>query len=190
MSIKTGKIGSVADNSLHASNFPSKNPVARCNQVNEGVFTMKIRSTFHASVFLIAVFVFSMPVVIFAQQNAEVPASKATIEPDKLQAIVATAKADAERDVNGVIWFAGSFLGSVVGGTVVVYSCGTYALASATADIAGSCLGGEAGSVDSTPFLFIGGCGLALFSLPIAYALLDTPSPASRTTLGQITRVR
>ncbi len=146
---------------------------------------MKTRSTFHASVFLMAVSVFSMPIVTLAEQNAEVPASRATIEPDKLQAIVATAKADAERDVNGVIWFAGSFLGSVVGGTVAVYSCGTYALASVTADIAGSCLGGEAGSVDSTPFLLIGGCGLALFSLPIAYALLDTQSPPPERLLGK-----
>ena len=134
---------------------------------------MKIRSTFHASVFLIAVLVFSLPVVTLAQQNAEVPASEATIEPDKLQAIVATAKADAERDVNGAIWFAGSFLGSAVGGTVAVYSCGVYILVSA--------FGGDG----SAPILLAGGCGLALFSLPIAYAILDTPSPPPERLLGK-----
>ena len=145
---------------------------------------MKMRSTFQASVFLMAVLVFSMPVVTLAQQNAEIPVSKATIEPDKLQAIVATAKADAERDVNEVIWFAGSFLGSAVGGLVVVSSCTAYVCLSAQVDVFSS-IDGESSSVDASLYLLASGCGLALFSLPIAYAILNTPSPPPERLLGK-----
>ena len=86
---------------------------------------MKINSTFHVSVFLMAVLVFSMPFVTLAQQNAEVADTKSTIERDtksENQPLIATAKADAERDVKvdfgdyeKFLWFSVGFGCSVFG---------------------------------------------------------------------------
>ena len=66
---------------------------------------MKIDSTFRIFAFLMAVLIFSMPVIIFAQQNPI--ETKATIEvAAKAQAII-----DAENDANKTGWFmAGCFL--------------------------------------------------------------------------------
>lgn len=144
---------------------------------------MKISSMFHVSALLMAVLVFSTPFVSFAQQNAEVPASKATTAPDTLPdetlvAIVRKAKADAERDVNEVIWFAGGFLGGAVGGGVIFYSILGYSLVSS--------IGGEASNTDPMPFLCcVGGLGLALGSLPIVFGKLNTPSPPPGRLLGK-----
>ena len=60
---------------------------------------MKIRSTFHVQVLVMAVLTFSMPFVTLAQQ--------ASMEAEA----VAVAEADAEADVNKPLWyFAGCFL--------------------------------------------------------------------------------
>ncbi|MDE0087439.1 MAG: hypothetical protein OXU23_17085 [Candidatus Poribacteria bacterium] len=68
---------------------------------------MKINSTFHILVLLMAVLVFGMPFVTFAQQNSE----------------QAQAMADAERDVtidvNSELWFFGGCLGGIF---VLVFS--------------------------------------------------------------------
>ena len=131
------------------------------------------------SIFLIAALVFSTPITIFAQQDAEVPAAKATIEPDKLQAIMAAARVDAKRDVNESRWIAGSCLGSTIGIALVGGSFAIYA----GGEIARSSCGGA--PVDRVPFFFPIGCGLALSSLPIVYATSAPPSPSPERLLGK-----
>ena len=73
---------------------------------------MKITSTFHVSVLLVAVLTFSMPFVTFAQQAA--------VQAEQTKAI-----ADAERDaaarVNKTLWFSVGCLTTVIG-TVLAYS--------------------------------------------------------------------
>ena len=86
---------------------------------------MRINSTFHLSVFLMAVLVFSMPFGTLAQQNTEVADTKSTIEREtkaEKQPLIATAKADAERDVKvdfgdyeRLLWFSAGFGCSVFG---------------------------------------------------------------------------
>ena len=95
-------------------------------------------STFLMSIFLIAALVFSTPITIFAQQDAEVPAAKATIEPDKLLVIMAAARVDAERDVNELKWIAGSCLG----GTIGIAGIGGLAIVHVAEGISSSCSGG------------------------------------------------
>ena len=77
---------------------------------------MKIRSTFHMLVFLMAVLTFSMPFVTLAQQNIE-PA-EATTDAERA-AMVAKAAADAERDAQAdtdtAFWFIVGCFGSVLG---------------------------------------------------------------------------
>ena len=66
---------------------------------------MKIDSTFRVFAFLMTVLIFSMPVIIFAQQNPT--ETKATIEAEAR----AQAVADAENDTNKTAWFkTGCFL--------------------------------------------------------------------------------
>ena len=64
---------------------------------------MKIYSMFHRFVFLMAVLIFSMPLVTLAQENL-VPAK-----------IVAAAEAHAETDINKTAWFVTGCFGSVFG---------------------------------------------------------------------------
>ena len=86
---------------------------------------MKVRSTFYASVFLMAVLVFSMPFVTLAQQNSEIADTKSAAVGDtksENQLLIATAKADAERDVKvdfgnyeQLLWFSAGFGCSIFG---------------------------------------------------------------------------
>ena len=141
---------------------------------------MKIRPTFYVSALLmVAVLVFNAPLVTFAQQNAEVPAAKTTIAPDQLQTIMATAKADAEKDVNEVIWVASGFLGFTVGGTVILFSVMYYAAEQTEAACAGE------PAVNPIPYMLGGGSGCALIYLPFAYARSNTPSPPPERLLGK-----
>ncbi len=141
---------------------------------------MKIRPTFYVSVLLmVAVLVFNAPLATFAQQNAEVPAAKTTIAPDQLQTIMATAKSDAEKDVNEVAWVASSCLGFMVGGTVVFFSTMYYAGEQTAAACAGE------PPVNPIPYILVGGSGLALTCLPSAYAISNTPSPPPDRLLGK-----
>lgn len=55
---------------------------------------MKINSTFHVFVFLMAVLTFGMPFITLAQQNSV-----------EAQAIVDAATVDANKDVNKPLWF-------------------------------------------------------------------------------------
>ena len=73
---------------------------------------MKIRSTFHVLALLMAVLIFSMPVVTFAQQAAA--------EAEQRKAI-ADAERDAEARVNKGLWFGVGCLTTVIG-TVLAYS--------------------------------------------------------------------
>ncbi len=77
---------------------------------------MKIRSTFHVSVFLMAVLIFSMPFVTLAQQNIE--SAEATTDAER-DAMIAKATADAERDsqadTDTTFWFIIGCFGSVLG---------------------------------------------------------------------------
>ena len=77
---------------------------------------MKIRSTFHVLVFLMAVLIFSMPFVTLAQQNVEPAEAITDAEKD---AMVAKATADAERDAQAdtdtTFWFIIGCFGSVLG---------------------------------------------------------------------------
>ena len=139
----------------------------------------KICSTFLMSIFLIAALVFSTPITIFAQQNAEVPASKTTIAPDKLHAITVAARVDAEQDVDELKWLAGSFL---AGATGTALMSGSFAIYVGTELVRSSC-GGD--PVDCTPLVLSSGCGLALYSLPIAYATSVQPSPPPERLLGK-----
>lgn len=63
---------------------------------------MKINSTFHISVFLMAVLIFSVPFITFAQQNT-----------GNVLAIT-EAKRDAKKDVNELGWFAAGCLGGAL----------------------------------------------------------------------------
>ena len=86
---------------------------------------MKTRSTFHTSVFLITVLVFSMSFVTLAQQNAEVTDAKSIAEKNtksESESLTATAKADVKRDVKvdfgnseQLSWFSAGFACSVFG---------------------------------------------------------------------------
>ena len=73
---------------------------------------MKIRSTFHVLVFLMAVLTFSLPFVTFAQQAA--------VQAEQRKAI-ADAERDAEARVNKGLWFGVGCLTTVLG-TVLAYS--------------------------------------------------------------------
>ena len=64
---------------------------------------MKIRSTFHVSVFFTAMLVFSMPLVTLAQQ--------ASVQAEA----VAAAEVDAEADTNKSFWFIIGCFGSLLG---------------------------------------------------------------------------
>ena len=64
---------------------------------------MKIRSTFHVSVFFMALLVFSMPLVTLAQQ--------ASVQAEA----VAAAEADAAADTNKNLWFIIGCFGSLLG---------------------------------------------------------------------------
>ena len=68
---------------------------------------IKIKSPFKILALLMAVLIFSMPFVTFAQQNSL-----------QAEAIIA-AERDAATDVNQVVWFAGTFVLSVVGGCLL-----------------------------------------------------------------------
>ena len=64
---------------------------------------MKINTTFHVLVFLMAILTFSIPFVTLAQQN---------LVPDE---VVATAETDANKDVSKLLWFGtGCLLSGVV----------------------------------------------------------------------------
>ena len=86
---------------------------------------MIISSTFHVSVFLMAVLVFSMPFVTIAQQTAEAADTKSApgaYTKSEKDLLTATAKADAERDVKvdfgnyeQLVWFSAGFGGSIFG---------------------------------------------------------------------------
>ena len=77
---------------------------------------MKIRSTFHVSVFFMAVLIFSMPFVTLAQQNIE--SAEATTDAER-DAMIAKATADAKRDsqadTDTTFWFIIGCFGSVLG---------------------------------------------------------------------------
>ena len=73
---------------------------------------MKIRSTFHVLVFLMAVLTFSLPFITFAQQAA--------VQAEQRKAI-ADAERDAEARVNKGLWFGVGCLTAVIG-TVLAYS--------------------------------------------------------------------
>ena len=73
---------------------------------------MKIRSTFHVLALLMAVLIFSMPVVTFAQEAA------AQAEQRKA---IADGERDAEARVNKGLWFGVGCLTTVIG-TVLAYS--------------------------------------------------------------------
>lgn len=68
---------------------------------------MKINSTFHVFVFLMAVLTFSMPFIALAQEDQW-----------KLEARVA-AERDAEADANQILWIGGTFLLGLAGGCVL-----------------------------------------------------------------------
>ena len=88
-------------------------------------YKMNINSTFQASVFLMAVLVFSIPFVTLAQQNAEVSDAKsiaARKTKSENQLLIATAKVVAERDAKvdfgnnqKILWFSTGFGCSVLG---------------------------------------------------------------------------
>ena len=71
---------------------------------------MKIRSTFHVLVFLMAVLTFSMPFVTLAQQNVA-PAETIT---DVTKA-TADAERDAQADTDTTFWFIVGCFGSILG---------------------------------------------------------------------------
>ena len=64
---------------------------------------MKIKSTFHALVFFMAVLIFSMPIVTLAQQNS--------VQSEA----IAAAEVDAEVDTNTTFWFVVGCFGSLFG---------------------------------------------------------------------------
>lgn len=68
---------------------------------------MKIKSTFHALVFLMAALIFSMPFAALAQQNSVILEARAMAEQD------------AESDINKIVWFGAGSLCS--GGTLLVF---------------------------------------------------------------------
>lgn len=70
---------------------------------------MKISSTFHVLVFLMAVLTFSLPFTTLAQQNS--------LEAEAM----AAAAADANRDVNKRLWFGGGFLLFWAGACCLLY---------------------------------------------------------------------
>lgn len=73
---------------------------------------MKIRSTFHVLVCLVAVLTFSMPFITFAQQASGADGSAAA---------TTDAERDAEARVNKGLWFGVGCLATTVG-TVLAYS--------------------------------------------------------------------
>ncbi|MCY3549347.1 MAG: hypothetical protein OXH39_02725 [Candidatus Poribacteria bacterium] len=68
---------------------------------------MKIKSTFHVFVFLMAVLTLSMPFIALAQEDQW-----------ELEARV-SAKQDAEANTNQVLWIGGNFLLGLAGGCVL-----------------------------------------------------------------------
>ena len=88
-------------------------------------YKMNINPTFHVLVFLTAVLVFSMPFGTLAQQNSEIADTKSAAVGDtksENQLLIATAKADAERDVKvdfgnyeQLLWFSAGFGCSIFG---------------------------------------------------------------------------
>lgn len=68
---------------------------------------MKINSTFHAFVFLMAVLVFNIPFVTIAQVSSW-----------ELEARI-TAERDAGNDTKQVLWIGGNFILGVIGGCVL-----------------------------------------------------------------------
>ena len=97
-------------------------------------YKMNINSTFHASVFLMAVLVFSMPFVTLAQQNSEIADTKSAAVRDtksENQLLIATATVDAKRDVkvdfgnyDRFFWFSVGFGCSVLGVVSAYYGEG------------------------------------------------------------------
>ena len=156
---------------------------------------MIISSTFHVSVFLMAVLVFSMPFVTIAQQTAEAADTKSApgaYTKSEKESLIATAKADAERDaetdVNKLLWtgvgcaapffgLLGCFAGAHVVLTGTIESSGS-----------GNCLndlGNDLGSV--TGDLIIGGgvgC-LVGYSVPILPIYTYRLSPLPERLIGK-----